>query len=385
MAGSLRVLMVLAEPPLPEGGASGRCIVARLRGLQAHGVDVTAVAARQVFSPRGDPPSDLPVEVIEIAPPQPGWPARVNRWRRPRGELAAGAFAARVRELAQQVDVVHLEELDTAWCATGVRSPVLVQLNYLVRRDRNLGWPWQRAAREFVELVLAERAALRRHRWLSANSAAVAEELRGAAPSADVVVAPLCLDPRYYSPAALDGPPLAGMIGNANWPPTAASVHRLLERVWPRVVQQLPAARLRLAGRGMRDLLSGRTPAGVEVVGDVHSGADFLRGLSVALNPIERGSGMKVKTLEALAVGVPLVTTPAGAEGIEGGEGIVCERDDRALAGATVALLNDPAARQQRGRAARAAFGRLYTPVPATVPLVETYARMAARGVADVD
>ena len=42
----MKVLVVLSQPPLPEGGAPGRCAVALLRGLTAHGLDVKAIAAR---------------------------------------------------------------------------------------------------------------------------------------------------------------------------------------------------------------------------------------------------------------------------------------------------------------------------------------------------
>lgn len=377
-AARLRVLMVLAEPPLPEGGAAGRCMIGRIRGLQAHDIDVTVVAARQIFSLPGDPPADLPVRVINVAPVEPGWTARINRVRRPRGELGHGEFAASVRALAQQVDVVHLEEIDTAWCNVGTTTPSLVQLNYLVRSDRSIGRPWQREFRELVELVLAERAALRRHHWVAANSPDVGQALRQRAPDCDAVIAPLCLEPSYYRIAALDGPPVAGLIGNASWPTTAATVRRLLARVWPIILRRLPTATLRISGRGMTDLLRNIAPAGVELVGEVDSAAEFLRGLSVLLYPIERGSGMKVKTLESLAVGLPIVTTPAGAEGVDPTDGVVVECEDHRLADATVELLSDQAARMQRGRAARATFDRCYTPEPATRPLLDVYHRMRA-------
>jgi glycosyltransferase involved in cell wall biosynthesis len=352
--------------------------VARLRGLRAHGVDVTAVAARQAFALPGDPPADLGIEVIDVAPNGGGWAARLDRIRAPRGELGRGAFAARVRELAREADVVHLEEVDTAPCVVGASPPSLVQLNYLARRDRDVGRPWSRAFRDLVELVRAERAAVGGHRWLAANSPDVAQGLRRLAPGRNVVVAPLCLDPQYYRIAPLDGPPVAGMIGHATWPPTAATLQRLLTRVWPRVLRHLPGAQLRLAGRGIDSLLRSVSAPGVDVVGEVESAAEWLRTLSVLLYPIERGSGMKVKTLESLAVGVPVVTTPAGTEGVDAGDGAAIERDDAALAGATVELLTDHGARRQRGQAARAAFERRYTPMPATVPLVEAYRRMAS-------
>src|SRR5207248_6316394 len=115
---------------------------------------------------------------------------------------------------------------------------------------------------------------------------------------------------------------------------------------------------------------------GVRVLGEVQSGTKFLRGLSVLLFPLERGSGVKVKVLEAIASGVPVVTTPSGAEGIEPSEGVVVETEDAALAAAAARLLADPAERLARGAAARATFERTYAPAPAPAPLLDLYRRL---------
>ena len=372
----MRVVLALAQPPLPEGGAPGRCAVALLRGLQAHGLDVRAVAARQHFALPGQPPSDLPVELVSVEPESP-WRMRLSRLRRPRGELGRGAFAAAVREAAREADVLHLEEADTAWCDEGVATPTLVHLHYLVRRDRPLGPPWRKEFRSIIEFSRAERAAIRRHRYLVASSPLVAEALRAAAPHAEVVIAPLSLDPSYYPRAPLDGPPTAGLIGTAAWPPTEAAVRRILGHVWPLVRRHVPEARLLVAGRGLASLPGLPRPPGVALLGEVSSASEFLRGLSLLLFPLERGSGMKVKVLESIATGLPVVTTPAGAEGIEADGGVVVESDDERLAAAAAAILRDETERRERGAAARAAFERRYAPVPATAPLVDLYLRMA--------
>ncbi len=371
----VRVLVVLTQPPLAEGGAPGKTAIGLLRGLVAHGVDVRAVAARQHFALVGEVPAGLPVEILPVQPPGP-WRARLGRFRRPRGELAGGAFAARVRELAADVDVVHLEETETAWCDEGVETPSLVHMHYLVRRDRPLGRPWDKQFRDVAEIAAAERAAIRRHRHLVASSPLVAEALRRSAPRADVVVAPLSLDPSLYAAAPLDGPPTAGIIGTAGWPPTAAAMHELVVNVWPLVRARAPDARLIVAGRGT-DRLGLRTTNGVTVLGEIESARELLGELSVLVFPLLRGSGMKVKVLEAIASGVPVVATPAGAEGIEAGPGVAVRTGADALAEATAELLGDRALRRERGSAARAAFAERYAPEPATAPLVELYRRMA--------
>jgi glycosyltransferase involved in cell wall biosynthesis len=346
-----------------------------MRGLRMHGVGVRALAARQHFALPGDPPADVDVEVIDVPPELPGWGSRLAHLRRPLGGLGLGEFAERVREEAKAADVLHLEEVHVAWCSEGVATPSVVHLHYLVRRDRPLGVPWRREFRQVLEFGFAERAAMRRHRWLIASSPIVAAELRARSPHAQVQLVPLCLDPADYSTAPLDGPPLAGIIGTAAWPTTAAAIRRLVEEIWPTVHRHVPEARLLVAGLGTESL--GLAGAGVEVLGQVPSAAEFLQGLSLLLYPITRGSGVKVKVLESIAVGLPVVTTRLGAEGIEAGDGVIVEESAEALVAAAVSILRDQEERRQRGVAARAAFEARYSPLPATEPLADLYRRLA--------
>jgi glycosyltransferase involved in cell wall biosynthesis len=373
----MRALVVLAQPPVLEGNAPGRCAAALLEGLSAHGVDVKAVAARQFFALDGRVPGDLDVEIVDVSAAG----RSVRRLHRPRSSLL-GPFSERVRELSRECDVVHLEETETAWCNLGLERPSSLHMHFRVLRDRRVAAPWRNEFRFVAEFAAAEVVAARRYRYLVANSAPIAESLRRLNRKAEVVVAPLALDPRPYSPAPLDGQPLVGLIGSGDWPPTANAIHRLLERVWPEVERRDPDARLRIAGRRTAGLAPqpGGSAERVEFVGEVESAAGFFADLSVLLYPVERGSGMKVKVLEALASGVPVVTTREGAEGIAENDGVLVRESDDDLARATLELLGDPAARRQRGLAARETFLARYAPEPATAPLADLLRRMADSG-----
>ena len=373
----MRLLVVLPEPPVLEGGAIGKCAVATLRGLMGHGLDVRALAARRGSAhDRSPPPPDLPVEVVDVAYDEPGWRDRLRFYvTRPCGELGRGAFKSRVDACAAAADVVHLEEVQTGWCDLGLTLPSCATIHYRARLDRGFGRPWSRQCREVLAVSMAERAVRRRHRWVVASSPVVAASLRAAHPRAEVVLAPLGLDPADYPLAPLDGPPVAGVIGTGSWAPTAQAMHRLTRRVWPEVRRLVPDARLLVAGRGTQRL-GLPTGDGVEVLGAVASSAEFLRGLSVLVYPLERGSGVKVKVIEAMACGLPVVTTQAGAEGVEAGEGVTVEADDRNLAEATAGDLLDAGARRQRGALARATLEAYHSPLPSTAPLIDLYRRM---------
>lgn len=373
----MKSVLVLGEPPLPEGGALGRCAIALIRGLRLHGVEVTTVAARRAFSLPGLPPQDLGVKMVSVPAGSRRGRARLQRLHRPLDDLSSEAFLFQVREAASGADLVHLEEAETTWCDEGLSLPSLIRMHYRARLDSPLGWPWRRQVRQILEGALLERAATRRQPVLVANSSRVADSLRKALPDSTVEVVPLSLDPSYYAQAALDGPPVAGIIGTGSWPPTAAAIRRLVDQVWPRVRSLVPESRLLVAGRGTASLAVIDPETGVEVLGEVPSSVLFFERLSVLAFPLHRGSGMKVKVLEAMACGVPVVTTALGAEGIAPNPGVVVARTDEELAGATADILRDPAERQQRGREAHQAFHRFYAPAPAAAPLADLYRRMA--------
>lgn len=376
---SPRVVLALAQPPQHEGGAPGRCSVGLLSGLLARGLAVRAVAAdgRVGSGFEDDLPASLAgvVDLVNVVGRRPTVTERLDRLRRPIGQLTRGLFAEQVEARALDADVLHLEQLDTAWCAERASIPSLVHLHYRVSMDRSPPVPWTRDFPMFVERAFAERVCLRRRRYVVASSPAVADSLRALSPRSEVVLAPLCLDPGHYAQSQLDDDDTVGLIGTGWWPPTAAAMKRLVSRTWPLVHRRRPQARLLVAGRGVSELGLPES-AGVTVVGEVQSGARFLGGIAVLVYPLDRGSGMKVKVLEALASGVPVVTTPAGAEGIVRSDGVIVSESDEDLAAAVLALLADPLERRQRGAAGREDFLRYYSPLPATEPLVELYSRM---------
>jgi glycosyltransferase involved in cell wall biosynthesis len=376
---ALRVLVVLPYPPLPEGGAAARCALALLLGLQDRGVECQVLAADIGSEKPAALPVGLNVEMVSIASPSP-WQGRRDRLVHPNGLLARGEFAARVQALSTQVDIVHFVEAQAAVAMPRAQVPALAQIHFHTRRDREIGVPWRREGRDAIELLRAERRVCRGARWLLANSAEVAAELASSAPRAHVAVAPLALDQRHYTPRATLESAAAGLIGTASWPPTAKAVERLLGEVWPRVLERRPQARLLLAGQGMERSAFPDLPVhpGVEWHGRVPSATEFLRELGVLLYPLTTGSGLKVKVLEALALGIPVVTTPDGAEGLGSLEGVSVESDDRQIVEATVALLDGPEARREAGEAAHRTFVEHHTPAIAAAPVVDLYERMLA-------
>ena len=126
----------------------------------------------------------------------------------------------------------------------------------------------------------------------------------------------------------------------------------LVERVLPAVRQRVPTAELWLAG-GIGDHV-GQGVAGVRRLGFVDALGEVYRRASVVINPQQFGTGLSIKSVDALLHGRPLVTTASGARGLEDGIDVAFRRADsaEAFAEAVIELLVDPA-----GAAALAARG----------------------------
>jgi glycosyltransferase involved in cell wall biosynthesis len=130
----------------------------------------------------------------------------------------------------------------------------------------------------------------------------------------------------------------------------------LLAEIWPRVIAARPGARLRIVGRGADPALR-RTvsEAGLAIDEGVDDIREAFQRASVLLAPVRAGSGTKYKVLEAMASGLPVVTTPAGAEGLplERGREAEIEGDAAGLARVAVELLGDAEHRARLAQAAR--------------------------------
>ncbi|MBE0565484.1 MAG: glycosyltransferase family 4 protein, partial [Krumholzibacteria bacterium] len=141
--------------------------------------------------------------------------------------------------------------------------------------------------------------------------------------------------------------------------PNRLAAELLVTRIWPLVRAARPHARLLLAGRGSRTFLAGLPPAavgpGVTALGFVDDLTDLYRGAAVVAAPLPEGGGIKIKILEALARGVPVVTTPVGAEGITAeadGAAVIAPADER-FAAALVGALEDPQRLRELSRRGR--------------------------------
>ena len=108
-------------------------------------------------------------------------------------------------------------------------------------------------------------------------------------------------------------------LGSLDWRPNLDAASQLLDDIFPKVRQRAPNATLAFVGRRPPEWLKTRaanTP-GVKVFADVPDVRPFLATCGMLVVPLRIGGGSRLKILEALATGTPVVSTRIGAEGLQ--------------------------------------------------------------------
>jgi glycosyltransferase involved in cell wall biosynthesis len=127
------------------------------------------------------------------------------------------------------------------------------------------------------------------------------------------------VDTRYFTPRAeLRDPARILFLGSLDWRPNLDGVGLLLDRVFPAVRAIEPSATLSLVGRNPPEWLRRQAASlpGVELHADVPDVRPYLAGCGLMVVPLRVGGGSRLKILEALASGTPVVSTRIGAEGL---------------------------------------------------------------------
>ncbi|MCB0252397.1 MAG: glycosyltransferase [Anaerolineae bacterium] len=165
---------------------------------------------------------------------------------------------------------------------------------------------------------------------------------------------PICVDPAAVQPidrsSSTDSPVSILHLGTMFWPPNVAGVLWFAREVLPLIWQRIPDARFVVAGKKPpADVCALTTDPRIQVTGYVADPLPYLQAADVFVVPLFSGGGMRVKILDAWLWGLPIVSTPIGAEGIDlrDGENILIAGDARSFADATIRLLANRELNQQ--------------------------------------
>jgi glycosyltransferase involved in cell wall biosynthesis len=379
----MKILLISPFLPDPEAPAGApRAIYDRVRLLcREHEVTVaTLMEPDEGSSEVPRPLVDAPVRVYAMTRPAAAWHKQL---RLAAGLLVGGRpvlvqefgssrLCGRVRWLVrgERFDVVMVEHALAAQYVEclGKDAPPVVFTDHDVRTS----FPKGRASRPasllrrlMLPLDVLDRALWRRYTRRAYRSAAGvtvpteedARLVRRVAPGVRVEVLPFGM----AVPVGEAGgererePDTLLFVGNFDHPPNRDAAVWLGREIMPLVWARLPGARLWLVGRNPTTEVQALGGERVTVTGEVPSVREYLARCSLFVAPLRQGGGMRIKLIEALGAGTPVVTTTVGAQGLdaEAGRHLLVANTARDIAEAVVCALDDPALRARLGAAGR--------------------------------
>ncbi len=174
-------------------------------------------------------------------------------------------------------------------------------------------------------------------------------------------------------------------VGTMYWPPNIDGMLWFLKEVFPLIRQQMPEVEFDIIGARPPESITvyDQMNLGVHVHGYVDDPSPFLQNSGVMVVPLRAGSGMRVKILNALSQGLPIVTTSIGCEGIEvvHDEHLMIADNPVEFAATVVNLLKNPQQANRLGEAGRKLIQRRYDYRAACRPLDAIYSPQAAQSV----
>lgn len=294
-------------------------------------------------------------------------------------------------------DVVHLDHLHTVPYGIRARREFRIPIALTAHNVETVLWEQLgRIERDPVKRAYFRRQAKRMRAYessvlphldaIAVLSAADAGRMKELQPEARVIVLPPAADLEFEYDRPLEAPEepaSVAFVGAMDWLPNIDGAIWFSHRVWPQVRAAVKGAKLYLVGRNPLRSVRRLADRDVIVTGWVEDVREFVARAQVVVAPLRVGSGVRIKILNALAMGKAVVSTPIGAEGLDviDGEHLWLADSEESFTPKVIGLLSDPVRRGRLGEAGRRLIRERYRG-DHTVERLEGVYRQLANGAA---
>lgn len=270
----------------------------------------------------------------------PGQVARglLGSWPLPVVNYTAPAMAETVLRIAgaKEFDLIHLDSIHMVRYAgmlatAGSKAPVVydwhnIESEAMQRYGQTVGSLPRRVYAGLTARRLAslERRILREAMGHIVCSGREREQLLDAVPSARIEVIENGVDCEYFAPGedaaeslATGAAPRFVFVGSMDYFPNIEAATSFVRLIWPSVREQAPGAELQIVGARPTEAVQALGGIeGVTVTGTVPDVRPYYHGATASIVPLRTGGGTRLKILESMAAGVPVVSSALGAEGL---------------------------------------------------------------------
>lgn len=199
-------------------------------------------------------------------------------------------------------------------------------------------------------------------------------------PGLEIDVVPNGIDTKQYKPLPLSGGgPALLFVGNMEYRPNIDAMLYFCKDVFPRIRAVNPGVTLWITGLNPSQEIQDLADDGIYVTGSVDDVRSFYEQCTVCVVPLRAGGGTRLKILEAMALGRPVVSTSIGCEGlgVVDGEHLFIADTPEQFAEKTLRLLDDHDLRQYIIGQARSLVVKHYDWDVIAQQLLKTYVRVA--------
>jgi len=272
-------------------------------------------------------------------------------------------FLVKLKELPRKnrFDIVHVDHLHMAYYGKFVKKHFDLPI---VLREHNVeSTIWERYYQGIRNPLVRAYARLQFKKVYKYESEIVAdfdrcfmitekdkERIERMNPRVKASVIPAGVDVSYFHPMDVPIEPYSIVsVASMDWLPNVEGIIWFITNVWPIVKQRIPQAKLYIVGKNPPTEIKKLAGEDIIVTGFVEDVRGYMAKAAVFIVPLRTGGGMRIKILNALAMGKAVVSTSVGCEGIdvENGRNLFIADSEEEFVQGVINLLNNGNKREQ--------------------------------------